>query len=331
MSEMLNIPESGQFVQIGIPCIGMKKAFITGVAGQDGSYMAELLLSKGYEVFGLVQKGMGTGYAPKEVKIVEGEMGDATSLADVIRTIVPDEVYNFAGITDLKTAYAEPELTWRINYEAVDVLLRTSLKVNPKVKFLQASSSEIFVPSASPLNEESPRDWDTKNPYAIAKMTADRDVIQKNRSNGAFACSAILFNHESPRRPETSLLRKVTSTLAKISRGESDALVVGNVEQLRDWGYAKEYVEAMWGMLQLDQPEDFVIASGELHRVQDVIEIAARCVGVTVTEGLIRVSPELFRPAETHPKVGDTSKAKRLLGWEPRTSFHELIELMVRA
>ncbi|MDO8618069.1 MAG: GDP-mannose 4,6-dehydratase [Candidatus Uhrbacteria bacterium] len=308
----------------------MKKALITGVAGQDGSYLAEFLLAKGYEVFGLVKPRSDVRYVPKEVNTLSGDLADFDSLKIAVKQSTPDEVYNLAGVTDLKTAYAEPEMTWKINYESVGVLFEASLAVNPHVRFLQASSSEIFVPSSSPLNEDSPRDWETKNPYAIAKMSADRDFIVGSRDKqGAYACSAFLFNHESPRRPEAAIIKKITRTLAKIKLGLASRLTIGNVDASRDWGFAGDYVEAMWKMLQLDAPQDFVIASGKLHTVRDAITIAAQALGLEFNK-IIEVSPEFYRPTEPNPKVGDITKAEKILGWTPKTDFRSLIEMMVR-
>ena len=323
----------------------MKRALITGIAGQDGSYMAELLLSKGYHVFGLVQEGGNTRYVPQGAKVTYGDLRDPQSLTALVAESQPDEVYNLAGITDLKTAYEQPELAMKINYESVGVLLNESIRVNPHVHFLQASSSEIFIPSETPLNEDSPRDWDTTNPYARAKMMADRDFVALARERGGrFACSAILFNHESPRRPEASVLRKITSTLAAIARGKEKRLRIGNVTMKRDWGFAPDYVRAMHAMLQREEPEDFIIATGQLHSVQETIVAAAGVLGITLTwrgEGMgicayddtgkrvVEVDPAFYKAAEPFPKVGDVHKAAQTIGWEPETSFDSLIQILV--
>lgn len=324
----------------------MKKALITGVAGQDGSYLAELLLADGYEVFGLAQKGTDRGYAPAGVRLLEGDLADFESLRAAVEACVPDEVYNLAGVTDLKTAYAEPEMTWKVNGESVGVLLEASLKANPRVRFLQASSSEIFLPSPLPLNEESPRDWETKNPYAKAKLMADRDIIGAARKEkSAFACSAILFNHESPRRNVKSVIRKITQTLAEIHAGKATSLPIGNVEMSRDWGFAGDYVVAMRDMLRTVVPEDFVVATGKLHTVKEVIDIAAQALGMELIwsgQGLeakacdasgnqvVTVDPEFFRPNEPFPKTGDSSKVERVLGWKPKVDLRGLVEMMVK-
>ncbi len=325
----------------------MNKALITGVAGQDGAYLAELLVGKGYDVFGLVKQGTDLKYVPEAVHVLHGDLTDNDSLKAAVEKSSPDEVYNLAGVTDLKTAYASPDMTWKINNESVGVLLDAALKINPHVRFLQASSSEIFVPSPSPLHEDSPRDWETKNPYAIAKMSADRDFIVRSRdTQHAFACSAFLFNHESPRRTEVAVTRKITRTLVKIKLGLASCLAIGNVDASRDWGFAGDYVEAMWKMLQLDAPQDFVIASGTLYTVRDVINLTAEALDLALTwhgEGvatyatddmgnkIVEVAPEFYRPTKPNPKVGDSSKAKRLLGWTPKVDFRSLVEMMVKA
>jgi GDPmannose 4,6-dehydratase len=309
----------------------MKKALITGVAGQDGSYLAEKLLSEGYEVFGLERAGTNVQHVPDAVQMLHGDLADADSLTAAVNRALPDEVYNFAGVTTLQEAFADEERTVKINFESVGVLLRAAVAVNPSVRFLQASSSEIFLPSSTPLNEESPRDWETKNPYAKAKMMADRDVIQAARQNEIFACSAILFNHESPRRTEQAAIRKITRTLAKISAGEETMLNVGNMEQTRDWGFAGDYIFAMHNMLQEDVPQDFVIATGVLHSVKEVIEVAAQTLGMKDVWNHVEESSDLYRPVEVYPKVGDIQKAQRLLGWSPETNFQTLVEMMTRA
>ena len=323
----------------------MKRALITGIAGQDGSYMAELLLVGDYHVFGLVQPSSDERYIPEGAKIVYGDLTDVQSIKTLITESMPDEVYNFAGITDLKTAFADPVRTMKINYESVETLIEETMQANSKARFLQASSSEIFLPSPNPLAEDSPRDWETENPYARAKMMADRDFVALARERGGrFACSAILFNHESPRRPEASVLRKITSTLAAIARGKEERLRIGNVTMKRDWGFAPDYVRAMHAMLQREEPEDFIIATGQLHSVQETIVAAAGVLGITLTwrgEGMgicayddtgkrvVEVDPAFYKAAEPFPKVGDVHKAAQTIGWEPETSFDSLIQILV--
>jgi GDPmannose 4,6-dehydratase len=324
----------------------VKRALITGVAGQDGSYLAELLVQKKYQVVGVSRSGSDLARVPQEVRCIQGDLADPALIQAVVGEARPDEVYHLAGVTDLKTAFSDPAATMRINYESVGVLLDACVRANPHVRFLQASSSEVFLPSSQPLNECSPRDWGTNNPYAAAKMLADRDFVAEYRNKRAgFACSAYLFNHESPRRSEKSALRKITRTLAGIRCGMNASLVMGNIELSRDWGYAKEYVDAMWRMLQIDSPNDLVIASGVLSRVRDAIDIAAKALEIDLDwrgEGadavaldgsgrlLVTISPELYKPAETWPKVGDIGEAKRLIGWRPTTDFKSLVEMMAR-
>jgi GDPmannose 4,6-dehydratase len=322
----------------------MKKALITGVSGQDGSYMAELLLSKGYQVFGTIRVGGNKGYTPLGVNVLEVDFLDQSSIKEAIGVSNPDEVYNFAGISDLKTAYEHPDLTLKINHIAVDILLKESLCVNSKVRFLQASSSEVFSPSEIPINENFPRDMYTKNPYARAKLLTDIDVIQHNRdSKGTFSCSAFLFNHDSIRR-DKGVLKKIAKALVDIKHGKDEVLKVGNLDAKRDWGAAEDYVGAMWRMLQQDRPEDLVLASGELHSVRDFINKACQILGFDIVwqgEGLnefatdgqgkkiIEVVGEFYRPQAGYPKVGDISKAKSHIYWEPSRSFDELTTVMI--
>ena len=325
----------------------MKRALITGVAGQDGSYLADLLVSKGYAVFGLARDKDATKNVPREVHLLVGDLADPDSVRAAVKVAAPDEVYNLGGISDLKTAFEAPQKTLDINYKSVGVLLDESLAANKGVRFLQASSSEIFSTSELPLNENSERDWGTGNPYAKAKMMADRDFITGWRTEkNTFACSAILFNHESPRRSDKSVIRKITRTLSKIKQDGETCLRIGNIDMCRDWGFAGDYVLAMWQMLQLEQPEDMVIATGELHSVRDVIHVAARVLDMPLSwhgEGvhafatdsagkkIVEVVPDFYKPTEKHFKVGDAQKALRVMRWKPNTGFEELVEMMIAA
>ena len=324
----------------------MNRALITGISGQDGSYLAELLLQKGYEVSGLAREFTDLNYVPTEAKIVFGDLADAGSLKALAQQVVPDEVYNLGGVSDLKTAYAEPEKTQKINYENARIFLAECLKVNPKVHFLQASSSEIFLPSFSPLNENSARDRATSNPYARAKIMMDDFIAEKRRDLNAFLCSAILFNHESPRKSEKSAIRKITRTLAEVKLGLTEFLAVGNIEARRDWGFAGDYVSAMTGMLQKAGSEDFVLATGKCHSVKEVITVTAQALGLELLwygEGLeayatdsggkkiVGVTSEFYRPTEENPQVGDASKAEKMLSWKPKVDFESLIQMMVEA
>lgn len=325
----------------------MKKALITGVAGQDGSYLADLLLPMGYAVFGLAKESSDDKHVPEGVTLLRGDLTDTDTVKHLVQTAQPDEVYNLASVTDLKTAYSYPELTHDIIYSSVGVLLDECLKANPSVRFLQASSSEIFLPANHPLDENAARDWETDNPYAQAKMQADRDFIEAPRKEkNAFTCSAFLFNHESPRRSEKRALRKITSTLAKIHAGKASTLSIGNVDMVRDWGFAGDYVRAMHAMLQQDTPQDFVIASGERHTVKEAIALTAQYLGMELTwEGtgletkafdqsgkkVVETVAEFYKELEPMPKVGNIAKAETILGWKPSVRFESLIEMMVAA
>jgi GDPmannose 4,6-dehydratase len=327
------------------PTKSTKVALITGINGQDGSYLAELLLAKKYKVFGLVKRGdQNINYVPRGAVILYGDLKDEASIKSAIAESRPDEIYNLAGISDLKTAFEFPEKTLEINFRAVKLLLEESLKINPKVRFLQASSSEIFLESKKPLNEKSPRNWETNNPYARAKMEADKYLELKRKDEDAFACSAILFNHESPRRPERFVTRKITSTLSKIKSGKAQVLELGNLDALRDWGFAGDYVEAMWKVLQAKKPEDFIIATGKTHTIKEFIESACSVLSMKIFwqgEGvdtlgkdkngrvIVKVNPDFYRPNEKYPKIGDSSKINKKLNWKPKVTFNKLIKLMV--
>ncbi len=324
----------------------MSKALITGASGQDGHYVAEKLLARGYEVFGLVRGDGGSSHTHSGVRIVQGDLEDHDSLRAAVESVRPDEVYNLAGVSDLKTAYEFPEKTQKINYQSVGVLLNEVLKVNPRARFLQASSSEIFLPSPHPLDETSPRDWDTENPYAKAKMMADRDYIETARDLGVFACSAFLFTHTSPRSSEKAVSRKITQTLSRIKHGREQCLRIGNVEEKRDWGFAGDYAEAMVRMLAHDTPEDFVIATGKLHSIRDVIDITCGILDIRLEwqgesldlcgidgsgRTIVRIDPAFYKPAARYPKFGNIEKARKIIAWEPKVDFGTLIEMMVRS
>lgn len=320
----------------------MKRVLITGIAGQDGSYMSELLIDKGYEVFGFARIGSDVKYVPKKAHILYGDMADEASLRKAVQESRPDEVYNFGGITDLKTAFVYPERTMKINYEAVGILMDEAVKVNSQARFLQASSSEIFIPRAESLDEHSPRDWNTTNPYARSKMIADRDFVVYYREKNVFICSAILFNHDSPRRLK-SVTTKIVKTLVNIKKRKENCLYVGNVDMCRDWGFAGDYVLAMWKMLQVYTPNDLVIATGNSFSVKDFIDITARELGLKLVwhgEGIntyavddngnkiVSVSPEFYKPSEKYYKVGNSSKAKNIIDWKPKIDLKELIRIM---
>jgi GDPmannose 4,6-dehydratase len=324
-----------------------KTALITGINGQDGSYLAELLLRKKYKVFGLVKnKKENLKYVPKGAVILYGDLGDIKSLKSAVSKSKPDEVYNLAGISDLKTAFQFPKETMKINFKSVRWLLVECLKVNPKVRFLQASSSEIFRQSSKPLNEQSVRNLRTDNPYAKAKMEADEYLKNQRENKNIFACSAILFNHESPRRPDRFVTRKITLTLAKIKLGLAKCLELGNLDAERDWGFAGDYVEAMHKILQAKKPEDFTIATGKTHTVKEFVKAACELLSIKISwrgkgidarglnskgKVIVRVNPDFYRPVEKYIKVGDITKAKKVLKWKPKTSFQQLVNMMVQA
>lgn len=323
-----------------------RRALVTGINGQDGFYMTELLISKGYEVFGLIKNKLEyTGLAQPSVNLLEGDLRDVDSLKNAVLVSCPDEVYNFAGVSDLATAFKFPEMTMEVNYRAVGQLIDAAVSANPAIKFLQASSVETFKKQPPPINEGSERDG-SSSPYAEAKLAADRDFIIGNRQKrGFFTCSAILFNHESPRRPERFITRKITKTLAQIKRGLADCLLVGNLEAQRDWGFAGDYIEAMWRMLQLDRPEDFVIATGEPHSVKEFVELVAKTIDLDIRfhgqglmavglndlgQTIIKVDERFYRPNEEFTRFGDITKARKLLQWQPKTSFQELVFMMAK-
>lgn len=325
----------------------MKRALVTGISGQDGSYLAELLLSKGYEVFGLARPDSNLGNVPSGVTTLHGDLGDDSSIKIAVGNSRPDEVYNLGGVSDHKTAFTFPEKTLNINYRSIGVLLNESFKVNKNVRFLQASSSDIFLASEHLLNEDSARDWKTQNPYARAKMMADRDFIEGlRREKKAFACSAILFTHESPRRSEKGVGRKIVKTLVKIKLGLEKCLQIGNLDMCRDWGFAGDYTLAMWRMLQTNMPEDLVIASGQIHSIKDWISISTRVLGISLVwydEGvrayaldgrgnkIVEVVPDFYKPTDRYFKVGDIHKAEQVIHWKPKVNFEELLEMMIKS
>jgi GDPmannose 4,6-dehydratase len=313
---------------------GMKKAFITGITGQDGSYLAEFLLGKGYGVYGMVRRASFQRFDRIEhildrVEITEGDLTDQSSLDDAIKTIAPDEVYNLASQSFVPTSWNQPVLTADVTGTGVTRMLEAIRKHKPDSKFYQASTSEMFGKvRETPQSEMTP--FYPRSPYGVAKVYAHWITINYRESYNIFACSGICFNHESPRRGLEFISRKVTDGVARIKLGLADQLKLGNLEARRDWGYAKDFVEAMWLMLQQDQPEDYVIATGVSHSVRDLVDTAFNYVGLP-TEPYVVIDPKLFRPAEVDILVGDPSKARANLGWMPTSSFKEMIHTMVEA
>jgi GDPmannose 4,6-dehydratase len=335
----------------------MKKAFITGVTGQDGSYLSELLLEKGYEVHGLVrrssffnrgriedirQKTKSSG----QFQLHYGDMTDSSSLNKLIAMIQPDEVYNLAAQSHVAVSFATPDYTAQVDGMGTLRILDAinSMGLKNKTRFYQASTSELYGQVVeTPQKETTP--FYPRSPYGVAKLYAHWITINYREAYDLFACSGILFNHESPRRGENFVTRKITMTLAQILQGKTEKLSLGNMDAKRDWGYAKDYVEGMWLMLQQDKPDDYVLATGEQHTVREFVNLAFGFCGIELDwqgsgvkekgvdkatgKVLVEVNPKYFRPTEVETLLGDCTKAKTQLGWTPKTSFKELVEMMV--
>jgi GDPmannose 4,6-dehydratase len=319
----------------------MTKALITGITGQDGSYLAELLLDKGYEVHGIIRRtsSFNTGridhlYQDPHLNGVRlflhyGDIADSTNLIKLLYRIQPDEVYHLASQSHVRVSFDIPEYTGDVTALSTVRILEAIRETGVNSKFYQASSSEMFGKAQeSPQNETTA--FYPRSPYAAAKVYAHWMTVNYRESYGLFASSGILFNHESPRRGETFVTRKITRAVARIKAGLQKKLYLGNLEAKRDWGYAKEYVEAMWLMLQQDQAEDYVIATGETHSVTEFLEEAFSCVDLDWHD-YVEHDSKYLRPAEVDRLVGDASKAKRVLGWEPKVTFKELVHLMLNA
>lgn len=310
-----------------------KKALITGITGQDGSYLAEFLLEKGYQVVGMVRRASTSHFQRIEhlldrLTLVEGDLLDQVSLIGILREHRPHEVYNLAAQSFVPTSWAEPVLTGEFTALGVTRLLDAIRMVDPSIRFYQASSSEMFGKVREvPQNEHTP--FYPRSPYGVAKVYGHWITVNYRESYDMFAVSGILFNHESPRRGLEFVTRKVTHGAARIKLGLADTLPMGNLDSLRDWGYAGDYVRAMWLMLQQDEAEDYVVATGVRHSVRELLEFAFDCVGLDYRDYVV-VDPRFLRPADVVDLVGDASKARRKLGWEPTVSFEELIEMMVK-
>jgi len=313
-----------------------KRALITGITGQDGSYLAEFLLDKGYEVYGFVRRlstpNIGNiQHFQDKVHLVSGDLLDQGSLIDAIRTSEPDEVYNLAAQSFVKTSWEQPVLTGEFTAIAVTRVLEAIRQVNKKIKFYQASSSEMFGKVTESPQKETTRFY-PRSPYGVAKTYGHYITVNYRESYGIFAVSGILFNHESPRRGIEFVTRKISNAVARIHLGLAEKVELGNLDAKRDWGFSKDYVEAMWLMLQQDQPDDYVIATGETHSVEEFVELAFKTVGITDWQKyVISNSPAHTRPAEVDHLIGDYSKAKKILGWTPKTSFPQLVEMMVKS
>ena len=310
----------------------MKTALITGVTGQDGTYLAELLLSKGYKVYGLIR---GQNNPKKEfiselipnLEFVDGDLLDQSSLIAALEFAQPDEVYNLGAISFVGLSWTQALLTGEITGLGVIRMLEAIRIVNKKIKFYQASSSEMFGKvRETPQNEDT--SFYPRSPYGVAKTYGHYITVNYRESHGIFACSGILFNHESPRRGLEFVTRKVTNSVARIKLGKQKELVLGNLESQRDWGFAGDYVEAMWKMLQQEQASDYVIATGKTHSVKKLCELAFSNVGLD-WEKYVVSDPKFFRPAEVDLLKGDYSKAEKELDWKPKVNFNELIKMMV--
>jgi GDPmannose 4,6-dehydratase len=316
----------------------MKKAFVTGVNGQDGSYLAELLLSKGYEVHGLIRRSSSFNtqrvehiyHDPHEsgVRFLMhyGDLSDSGSLINQIRELQPDEIYHLGAQSHVKVSFEVPEYTADSTGMGTIRMLEAIRASGVNTRFYQASSSEMYGAAPPPQNEETP--FHPRSPYGVSKVFAFWSAVNYREAYGTFAANGILFNHESIRRGETFVTRKISRAVARIKAGMQDKLYLGNLDASRDWGYAPEYVEAMWMILQRDEPEDFVIATGEAHTVREFVELAFDRVGLD-WQGHVEIDPAYFRPAEVESLCGDPAKARDKLGWKAKTSFEELVALMV--
>jgi GDPmannose 4,6-dehydratase len=317
----------------------MKKALITGITGQDGSYLAELLLAKGYEVHGIIRRAstfntsrINSLYEDPHINGVHlflhyGDISDSTNLIKLLYRIQPDEVYHLAAQSHVRVSFDIPEYTGDVTGIGTVRILEAIREVGLKTRYYQAGSSEMYgLVQEVPQKETTP--FYPRSPYGAAKVYAHWITVNYRESYGMFACNGILFNHESPRRGETFVTRKITRAVAQIKAGLQDKLYLGNLDAKRDWGYAKEYVEAMWLMLQQETPDDYVIATGETHTVREFLEEAFNHVGLNWKD-YVEHDARYERPAEVDLLIGDPSKAKEKLGWQPRTTFHDLVRLMV--
>jgi GDPmannose 4,6-dehydratase len=311
-----------------------KRALITGITGQDGSYLADLLLEKDYEVYGMVRRSSTENFErinhlTDRITLVQADLLDASSLVEALEEARPDEVYNLGAQSFVPTSWKQPVLTAEFTAVGVTRLLEAIRRVDPNIRFYQASSSEMFGKVREvPQNEQTP--FYPRSPYGVAKVYGHFITVNYRESYGLFAVSGILFNHESPRRGLEFVTRKITDAVARIKLGLADEVRLGNLDAKRDWGFAGDYVEAMWLMLQAEEPEDYVVASGEEHSVREFVDIAFEHAGVDPERHVV-VDPEFLRPAEVDHLVGDATKARQKLGWEPKVSFRELVEIMVDA
>ena len=312
-----------------------KTALITGITGQDGSYLAELLLEKGYRVVGMTRRTSTDvheriQHIVDDIEFVSGDLLDQTSITNLIASVKPDEVYNLAAQSFVPTSWSQPVLTGEFTALGVTRVLEAVRAVDPKIRFYQASSSEMFGKvQAVPQNEDTP--FYPRSPYGVAKVYGHWITVNYRESYDMFAVSGILFNHESPRRGKEFVTRKITDGVARIKLGLQKELLLGNLDAQRDWGFAGDYVRAMWLMLQQPKPDDFVISNGRTHSVREFCRIAFEAAGLESFEQYVKMDQRFMRPAEVDLLIGDPSKAKRVLGWEPQVSFEQLVAMMVEA
>lgn len=318
----------------------MKKALITGITGQDGSYLAELLLSKGYEVHGMIRRSSSFNTSrldhlyqdphEKDARLFlhHGDLTDSSVINQLVKTLQPNEIYNLGAQSHVKVSFENPEYTANVTALGALRILDAIRESGRDTKFYQASSSEMYGGSPPPQDEQTP--FHPRSPYAAAKTFAFWSTVNYRESYGIFACNGILFNHESPRRGETFVTRKITRGIASILAGDQEKLYLGNLDAKRDWGYAPDYVEAMYLMMQQPRADDYVIATGEAHSVREFLEEAFGLVGLDWHK-FVEVDPRYFRPAEVTDLLGDASKARRKLGWKPKTGFKELVQTMLKA
>ena len=311
-----------------------RKAFITGITGQDGSYLAEILLEKGYEVYGMVRRSSTFNRSRIDhlygrIELVYGDLGDGSALNQLMRTIRPDEVYNLGAQSHVRVSFDIPEYTADVVALGTLRLLDAIREGDVTCRFYQASSSEMFGQvDVAPQNEETP--FHPRSPYAVGKVFGHWITRNYREAYGMYAVNGILFNHESPRRAESFVTRKITVAIGGILRGEQTELRLGNLEAKRDWGFARDYMDGAWRMLQQEEPDDYVLATGETHSVQEFLEAAFTYAGLDWRE-YVQIDPRYFRPAEVDLLVGDYAKAKAKLGWEPTVRFEELVRMMVDA
>ncbi len=309
-------------------------ALITGITGQDGAYLAEFLLAKGYEVHGMVRRASTEnferiGHLTDRITLHQADLLDQLSIITLVRDIRPREIYNLAAQSFVPTSWLQPLLTGEFTALGVTRMLEAVRLVDPKVRFYQASSSEMFGDVREEPQTETTPFW-PRSPYGVAKVYGHWITVNYRESYDIFACSGILFNHESPRRGKEFVTRKITDAVARIKLGVQDKLRLGNLEAMRDWGFSGDYVRAMWLMLQQDRPDDYVVASGVKHSVRDLVDLAFRHVDLDWHDH-VQIDPALFRPAEVNTLRGDATKARKVLGWTPSVSFAELVQMMVDA